>query len=53
MFKVLKQKIAKETGQNVDELTFNNNNSRHSISTNHSLDSKDETSSNIEDVISN
>ena len=46
MFKVLKQKIAKETGQNVDDINFHNNNSRHSIS----LDSKDETYG--EDVIS-
>lgn len=56
MFKTLKQKIAKETGQSVENLTFHNTTStRHSISSinsqQNSLDSsKDENYMIAEDV---
>lgn len=55
MFKTLKQKIAKETGQNVENLTFHNT-TRHSISSqnsHHSLSldsSKDDNFAVNEDV---
>jgi hypothetical protein len=56
MFKTLKQKIAKETGQNVENLQFHNTATRHSISSQNSqqsisLDSsKDDNFAVVEDV---
>lgn len=44
MFKSLKQKIAKETGQNVDDLSFHSNNNINA------MNSQNENLSNIEDV---
>lgn len=51
MFKSLKQKIAKETGQNVEDLAFNNNNnSRHSSLITSQSVSLDDNTAVIEDV---